>query len=69
MTQLWQPFARFAFNTSVEHSQYFKLNKLDEIKTRQFNEMADLSHIKQQEIESKKQIPFDDFLKQYFSQS
>jgi glutamate--cysteine ligase len=69
MTQLWQPFARFAFNTSVEHSQYFKLNKLDEIKTRQFNEMAYLSDIKQQEIESKEQIPFDDFLKQYFSQS
>jgi hypothetical protein len=31
--------------------------------------MAELSHAKQQEIESKEQIPFDDFLKQYFSQS
>lgn len=69
MAQLWQPFARFAFNASVEHEQYFKLNKLDEVKTQQFNEMAAESLAKQQEIENKEQIPFDDFLKRYFSQS
>lgn len=69
MTRLRQPFSRFALNTSAEHEQYFKLNKLDKIKARQFTEMAALSHVKQQEIESKEQIPFDDFLKQYFSQS
>lgn len=69
MKQLGQPFARFAFNTSAEHGQYFKSNKLDNSKAQQFNEMAELSHIKQQEIENKKQIPFDDFLNQYFLQA
>jgi glutamate--cysteine ligase len=69
MTQLRQPFARFALNTSAEHEQYFKHNKLDKANTQQFIEMATESLAKQQEIESKEQIPFDDFLKQYFSQS
>jgi glutamate--cysteine ligase len=69
MTQLRQPFARFALNTSIEHEQYFKLNKLDKAKVQQFNEMAELSHAKQEEMEHKKQIPFDDFLKQYFLQA
>ncbi len=68
MTRLKQPFARFALNTSSEHAQHFKLNKLDKLKTQQFTEMAADSHIKQQELESQQQIPFDDFLKQYFSQ-
>lgn len=69
MSQLHQPFARFALNTSSEHERYFKCNKLDGDTARQFNEMAAQSHIKQQEIESKPQIPFDDFLRQYFSQA
>ncbi len=69
MRQLSQPFSRFALNISAQHEQYFKLNKLDTIKTRQFNEMATESQIKQQEIENKDQIPFDDFLKQYFLQA
>ncbi|WP_432740495.1 glutamate--cysteine ligase [Methylobacter sp. G7] len=69
MTQLQQPFARFALNTSAEHAQYFKRNKLDKNNSRQFNEMAAESLVKQQEIESKDQIPFDEFLKQYFLQA
>lgn len=69
MTRLKQPFARFALNTSAEHAQDFKLNKLDKLKTQQFTEMAANSHIKQQELESQPQIPFDDFLEQYFSQN
>jgi glutamate--cysteine ligase len=69
MTRLQQPFARFALNTSAEHAQYFKRNKLDENNSRQFNEMAAESLAKQQEIESKEQIPFDEFLKQYFLQA
>ncbi|MGZ5576766.1 MAG: glutamate--cysteine ligase [Methylobacter sp.] len=69
MTQLRQPYARFALNASIEHGQYFKLNKLDKVKQQQFNEMAALSHEKQQEIENKKQMPFDNFLKQYFLQA
>jgi glutamate--cysteine ligase len=69
MVQLHQPFSRFALNISAKHAQYFKLNKLDEIKTQQFNEMAAESHVKQQEIENTEQLPFEDFLKQYFLQA
>ncbi|MGZ4967963.1 MAG: glutamate--cysteine ligase [Methylobacter sp.] len=69
LTQRRQPFSRFALNTSIEHGQYFKSNKLDSIKNQRFSEMAALSHNKQLEIEDKKQLPFDDFLKQYFLQA
>jgi glutamate--cysteine ligase len=69
MTQLRQPFSRFALNASIEHGQYFKQNKLDKDTTQQFNEMAALSHDKQLEIENNKQMPFDDFLQQYFLQA
>ncbi|MFZ2312254.1 MAG: glutamate--cysteine ligase [Methylobacter sp.] len=69
MTRLQQPFARFALNTSAEHEHYFGLSKLDKNNTQQFNEMAAESLAKQKELESKDQIPFDDFLKRYFSQS
>ncbi len=69
MSQLHQPFARFALNTSSEHEQHFKCNKLDGDTAQQFDEMAAQSHLKQQEIEGNPQIPFDDFLQQYFSQA
>lgn len=69
MTALSQPFARFALNTSKQHDQYFKLNKLDQLKTLQFNDMVAESYINQQEIESQQQIPFEDFLTHYFLQS
>ena len=69
MSQLRQPYARFALNASAEHEQYFKRNKLDKNHAQQFIEMAAESLAKQQEIESKDQISFDDFLKRYFSQS
>ena len=68
MTQTGHPFSRFALNKSAEHARYFSVNKLDKTTTQEFNEMAELSLAKQKEIESKEQLPFDDFLKQYFSQ-
>jgi glutamate--cysteine ligase len=68
MTQNQQPFSRFALNKSAEHARYFGVNKLDKIHTQAFNDMAELSLVKQKELESKEQIPFDEFLKQYFSQ-
>ena len=68
MSQTGLPFSRYALNTSAEHARYFSLNKLDITHTQQFDEMAKLSLAKQQEIESKKQIPFADFLTQYFAQ-
>ena len=68
MTQNQQPFSRFALNKSAEHARYFSVNKLDKIHTQAFNDMAELSLVRQKELESKEQIPFDEFLKQYFSQ-
>ena len=69
MTQSRQPFSRYALNESAKHVRYFSQNKLDNTHTRQFNDMAEQSLAKQKEIESKEQIPFEDFLKQYFLQS
>ena len=68
MTQIGQPYNRFALNKSAEHAHYFSVNKLDETHTKEFNEMTEISIAKQKKLESKAQIPFDDFLKQYFSQ-
>ncbi len=68
MTQNQQPFSRFELNKSAEHARYFSVNKLDKIHTQEFNDMAEQSLAKQKELEGKEQIPFDDFLKQYFSQ-
>ncbi|HEY5140304.1 MAG TPA: glutamate--cysteine ligase [Methylococcales bacterium] len=68
MTETRQPFSSFALNMSADHAQYFGVNKLDKTHTQAFDEMAELSLAKQKEIESKEQLPFDDFLKQYFSQ-
>jgi len=68
MTQVGLPFSRFALNKSAEHARYFRQNKLDAAHEQTFTEMAELSLAKQKEIEGKEQIPFDDFLKQYFSQ-
>ncbi len=68
MAETHQPFSRFALNKSAEHARYFSGSKLDEIHTQEFTELAKTSLAQQQAIESQEQIPFDDFLKQYFSQ-
>ena len=68
MTQTSQPFSRFALSKSKEHEQYFKHNQLDKTLSDQFDEIAKDSLIKQHDIESKPQIPFDEFLAQYFAQ-
>ena len=68
MTQTCQPFSRFALTKSKEHEQYFKQNKLDKTLSDQFDDIAKASVIKQQDIENQPQIPFDDFLAQYFAQ-
>lgn len=69
MAELQQPFARYALTMSNEHRQYFCGNKLDDVATQQFMDMAEVSLAKQKALESKEQIPFDDFLKNYFAQS
>jgi glutamate--cysteine ligase len=68
MTRQQLPFAQFALNQSNEHARYFARNQLDTAHKQQFMEMAELSHAKQQQIESKDQVPFADFLECYFSQ-
>ncbi|UOA08728.1 glutamate--cysteine ligase [Methylobacter sp. S3L5C] len=68
MTETQLPFSRFALNKSAEHARQFSLSKLDKIHTQEFTEMAKISLAEQKDLESQKQIPFDDFLTQYFSQ-
>ena len=69
MTERNQPFAPFALQTSADHEQYFRKQRLDQEHARDFVEMASISLAKQKEIENSDQIPFDEFLQRYFSQS
>ena len=62
------PFSRFALKKSAEHAVCFNGKKVDEVFVSQFNELTEKSLKKQAEMESQPQLPFDQFLKQYFSQ-
>jgi len=64
-----QPFGRFGLKTSKLHKQYFKQLRLDKKITEKFDQMAADSHLKQQQIEAKDKLSFDEFLNKYFSQS
>jgi glutamate--cysteine ligase len=66
-TQL--PFSRYAIKKSEEHAQYFRQASLEDKLSQEFTQMAASSLSKQKELESKVQIPFDEFLKRYFSQT
>ncbi len=68
MAETQLPFSRYALNKSAEHAKQFSLSRLDKIHTQEFTDMAKTSLAEQKAIESQAQIPFDDFLKQYFSQ-
>jgi glutamate--cysteine ligase len=68
MAETHQPFSRFALNKSGEHAKTFSQTKLNAVDTQTFNELAAQSHAKQKEMESKTQMPFNDFLTDYFSQ-
>jgi glutamate--cysteine ligase len=68
MTQTGQPFSRFALTKSVEHANCFNGHKPDETFTKQFKEMAQQSLTKQAELENRPQLPFNEFLDQYFAQ-
>jgi glutamate--cysteine ligase len=63
-----QPFGCFGLSTSAEHQLYFKNNKLDADKTHYLDELAQMSHAKQKEIEAADQLSFDKFLQNYFAQ-
>ncbi|MEQ1558024.1 MAG: glutamate--cysteine ligase [Methyloglobulus sp.] len=68
MRQDGQPFSRFALTKSVQHADCFVHCKLDATREQQFTEMAQQSIAKQAALESQAQVPFDEFLKQYFAQ-
>jgi glutamate--cysteine ligase len=68
MREAKQPFARFGVQQSAGHAQFFKQRTLDDATTQQFDDLAVQSHAKQQDIESKDSVPFDEFLTQYFAQ-
>ena len=63
-----QAFACFALQSSNAHAQYFKNHKLDDVRNREFLQLAEQSLSKQIEIETKDQLSFDDFLAHYFAQ-
>ena len=68
MSSNQQPFACLALQVSNRHAQYFKTHKLDDARNREFIELAEQSLRKQTDIENKDQLPFDDFLANYFAQ-
>lgn len=63
-----QEFGCFSLNKSAEHEQYFRRRKLSNSGTARFNELTEQSLAKQEEIENRDQLPFDEFLRQYFAQ-
>ncbi len=63
-----QPFGCYGINVSEKHQQYFDENSLDDEKRQYLQEMAKMSHLKQQEIEASDTLSFDEFLQQYFAQ-
>lgn len=69
MNSTQQPFGSFGLKTSEQHKQHFKQHRLDDITTRQFDELSIASHKKQKNIENNDEISFDAFLATYFSQS
>jgi glutamate--cysteine ligase len=68
MKQTGQPFSRFALAQSLEHAACFNGHKPDGAFARQFDELAKQSLGKQVALENQPQLPFDQFLEQYFTQ-
>lgn len=68
MEQNQQPFSCFALSKSSEHADCYKGKKVDEGFENRFNELAQQSLAKQNDLEHNPQLPFDEFLKHYFSQ-
>jgi glutamate--cysteine ligase len=64
-----QPFGRFGLDTSELNKHYFKQDKLDDLTTQQFDQMAVTSHKEQKEIAANDTSCFDAFLEKYFSQN
>ena len=63
-----ESFFAFANRKAVEHEQYFKQNQLPKEIENTFTELSATSINKQHSIEENDQIPFDQFLAEYFAQ-
>ena len=68
ITEDQEPFDCFAAIKSQEHAAYFHRQHLPETVRREFEEMSQQSLAKQKNLENQPQLPFDEFLKQYFAQ-
>lgn len=64
-----QPYSRYALQQSIEYANYFRNNPPNAAIIQQFAQLAEESHVKQKDIESKPHVPFDEFLHHYFSQT
>jgi len=69
MTNLSVPFAHFAVTQSEKHADYFRQQPLNHSDNQSFVDLALTSHYKQKELENKEQLPFDEFLHRYFTQT
>ena len=69
MDQQGEEFYHFAMRMSRQHQQWFADRPLDESKRLQFEKLARESIAKQQSIEAVDEIPFANFLQNYFAQS
>ncbi len=63
-----EPFGCYAMRLSEQQKEYFKALKLDENRREALKAEAISSLEKQKQLESEKQQPFDQFLKDYFNQ-
>ncbi|MDD2863473.1 MAG: glutamate--cysteine ligase [Methylococcales bacterium] len=62
-----KPFSCFTVNQSAELAKFFAGQSLDENTRQEFIKLAAQSHEKQRELEAAPQIPFEDFLQNYFA--
>ena len=69
MRQNQQPFAPFALDISTQHQQYYKNHHLEPQQLDFFQQLAQQSHLKQQQVETDDKLSFDDFLDCYFAQT
>jgi len=63
------PFAKYAFELSEQHEQYFRGRALDPDKLAHYRELAAESIRQQHQLESEDGIGFDEFLNRYFTES
>ena len=62
-----KPFSCFTVNQSAELAKFFAGQSLDENIRQEFIKLAAQSHEKQRELEAALQIPFEEFLQNYFA--